>query len=390
MHQRLARIAAEIHADGIVDRRDAASAMPGHGQRLLEPNTEENRIAPCEGGCGAGAGGTGGGRRGCGGWAAAGGGAIVGRALLRGGARRRGRIGRGRGNRGAGAAAVLARRHPLEFLAQRPFRFFGGDLHAFDQRGVLGFAPMRLHVAVAIGVEDAELHRVHADEMGELVHLAFDREIHRGDAEAAHRGRRRAVGEDAIDVAVDVRDRIGPGQMRRAFDHGVARQPRIGAAVEIGAHLARDDAAVAHDAVLQVDALGAARRTVLHLLLAAEHVAHRAAGQHRAEDGKRLGQGIDLAAEAAADGAADEMKGVGGHVEDLGAGVEREEQRLRRGVDDIASVGVGRRDRAVGLGRRVLDRRHLIALLEHMVGARRSRARRRRSAASDDRRCRDR
>ena len=231
---------------------------------------------------------------------------------------------------------------------------------------------MRLHVAVAIGVEDAELHRVHADEMSELVHLAFDREIHRGDAEATHRGRRRAVGEDAIDVAVDIRDRIGPGQMRRTFDHGVARQPGIGAAVEIGAHLARDDAAVAHHAVLQVDAFGAARRTVLHLLLAAENVAHRAAGQHRAEDGKRLGQGIDLAAEAAADGAADEMKGVGGHIENLGAGVEREEQRLRRGVDDITSIGVGRRDRAVGLGRRVLDRRHLIALLEHMVGARKA------------------
>ena len=84
---------------------------------------------------------------------------------------------------------------------------------------------------------------------------------------------------------------------------------------------------------------------------------------------ERLGQRVDLAAEAAADRAADEMKGVGWHIEDLGAGVEREEQRLRRGVDDIAPVGVGRGDRAVGLGRRMLDRRHLVALLEHMVGA---------------------
>src|ERR1019366_4332173 len=67
MHQRLARIATEVHADGIVDRRDAASAMPGHGQRLLEPNTEENRTAPCEAGCGAGGGGAAGGGAGCGG-----------------------------------------------------------------------------------------------------------------------------------------------------------------------------------------------------------------------------------------------------------------------------------------------------------------------------------
>src|SRR4029077_11861587 len=65
MHQRLTRIAAEVHADGIVDGRDAASAMPGHDYRLLEPNTEENRIAPCEGCCGAGVGEAGGG---AGGW----------------------------------------------------------------------------------------------------------------------------------------------------------------------------------------------------------------------------------------------------------------------------------------------------------------------------------
>src|SRR5258707_12812902 len=72
MHQRLARIATEIHADGIIDRRDAASAISSHGQRLLEPNTEENRIAPWAAGCGAGAGATGGGVGGCGGWGPAG------------------------------------------------------------------------------------------------------------------------------------------------------------------------------------------------------------------------------------------------------------------------------------------------------------------------------
>jgi hypothetical protein len=33
--------------------------MHGHDQRLLEPKTEEKRIAPCEAGCGAGVGETG-------------------------------------------------------------------------------------------------------------------------------------------------------------------------------------------------------------------------------------------------------------------------------------------------------------------------------------------
>jgi hypothetical protein len=66
--------------------------------------------------------------------------------------------------------AGAARRRPyartaLDSHAIGHLAFFGGDLHAFDQRRVLGFAPVRLHVAVAIGVEDAELHRVHTDEM---------------------------------------------------------------------------------------------------------------------------------------------------------------------------------------------------------------------------------
>src|SRR5277367_6112448 len=78
MDQRLARIAAEIHADRIVDGGDAASAMLGHDQRLLVPETEEKRAAPCvdpagdrAGGGGALRGGGAGGA-GCGGAAAAG------------------------------------------------------------------------------------------------------------------------------------------------------------------------------------------------------------------------------------------------------------------------------------------------------------------------------
>jgi hypothetical protein len=133
------------------------------------------------------------------------------------------RIARRRRHHAAAASAVRARRHALELLADRPLGLFRGDLDAFDQGGVLGLAPVRLHVAVAIGVEDAELDRVHADEMRELVHLALDRKIHRRDTEAAHGGCRRAVGEHAIDVAVNVGDRVGAGQMRRAFDGGVAR-----------------------------------------------------------------------------------------------------------------------------------------------------------------------
>jgi hypothetical protein len=52
VHQGLARVAAEVHADGIVDGGDAAAAMFGHAQRLLVPKMDENRLAAGRGAAG--------------------------------------------------------------------------------------------------------------------------------------------------------------------------------------------------------------------------------------------------------------------------------------------------------------------------------------------------
>jgi hypothetical protein len=52
-------------------------------------------------------------------------------------------------------------------------------------------APVRLHVPVPVSVEDAELHRIHADEVRQLVHLAFEREI---DRHCVKGGKEHAVG----------------------------------------------------------------------------------------------------------------------------------------------------------------------------------------------------
>ena len=171
----------------------------------------------------------------------------------------------------------------------------------------MGLAPVRLHVPVAVGVEDAELHGVHADLVRQLVHLHLEREVDAGDAEAAHGGGRGTVGEDAEHVGVHVRDGVGPGDVGCALDGAVAGEAGVGPSVEVAADLARDDAAIAHHAVLDVVPLGPARAAVEHFLLAAEHIAHGAPGQHGAENGERLGQAVDLAAEAAADRAADEV-----------------------------------------------------------------------------------
>ena len=76
---------------------------------------------------------------------------------------------------------------------------------------------------------------------------------------------------------------------------------------------------------------------------------------------------VDLAAEASADGAAHEVQPVRRHLQDLRRGLQAEEERLGVRVADVAARSVGRRDAPAGLDRRVLDRRHLVALLDEVV-----------------------
>ena len=156
--------------------------------------------------------------------------------------------------------------------------------------------------------------------------------------------------------------------MGGGLDRPVGGQPGVGAGVEVDARMAGDDPTVAHDPVLDVEPFGAARARHLHLLGAGVGAAHRALGEHRAEQRERLVDAVDLAAEAAADGAAHEVQPVRGHLQDLRGGLQAEEQRLRVRVADVAARGVGGRDAPAGLGRSVLDRRHLVAFLDDVVG----------------------
>jgi len=166
-------VAAEIHADGIIDRRDAASTsrvMISASSGRIRRKTASRRATAAAA------------RRRRSGAAPAGAVAAAGPpgcaarsyvvALLRGGVRHRERVGR--------VAGTAARAPPPSVRDDIRLNSRAAAILAFRRRPgrirsarCLGFAAMRLHVAVAIGVEDAELHRVHAHEMGELVHLVI-------------------------------------------------------------------------------------------------------------------------------------------------------------------------------------------------------------------------
>ena len=213
------------------------------------------------------------------------------------------------------------------------------------------------------------------------VHLRLERAVRDRHAEAAHRARRRAVRVDAVGVDPDVGDVVRARHVRGGLGGAVRAVAGVRAGVDVQRDLARDDRAVVHHAVLDVDPLGRARRRDLHLLLAPVDVLDRLVGRHRGDAGDRLDDHVDLAAEAAADRPADDAQLAERDVEDQRGVVEREEARLRVGVDLQPPVGLRDDDAAGRLGRRVLDRRGLVAPLEDVVG-RRERLRRRRRSGS--------
>ena len=155
---------------------------------------------------------------------------------------------------------------------------------------------------------------------------------------------------------------------------GLRRRVRAVAGVRAGVRverdLAGDDPPVVHHAVLDVDALGRARRGDLHLLVAVVDVLDRLVRGHRGDARDRLDGHVDLAAEAAADRAADDLQLAERHVEDERRVVQGEEARLRVRVDLQAAVVLGLDDAARGLRRRLLDRLRLVLPLEDVVGLR--------------------
>ena len=215
--------------------------------------------------------------------------------------------------------------------------------------------------------------------LGDLVHLDLERERRHRDAEAAHRARRLAVRVDAVGVDRDVRDGVRPGGVGGVLRERVRRLAAVGAGVRVARHLAGDDPAVRHDAVLDVDAPRAARRRDLHLLRAAVDEAHRPTGLHRRQGRDRLDDDVDLAAEPAADRAADEVEPVARDLQDDRGVVEAEVERLGVRVDGVPAVGLGHGDAAGGLDRGVLDRARVVDALDDVVGLARTPPRRRRA-----------
>ena len=161
-------------------------------------------------------------------------------------------------------------------------------------------------------VAQAQLHRIDAERLGQLVHLAFGREVALGPAEAAERRARHVVGVDRVGVHRHVGDIVRPGAGERGVAQHFVAGVHVRAAVGDHFDLDRGQLAVALGAPAGVDLHRVALAVADHRLFAAPDGFDSTPAQYAAlgqpPDGQRqrdLHRHVLAAAERAADGRVD-------------------------------------------------------------------------------------
>ena len=215
----------------------------------------------------------------------------------------------------------------------------------------------------------ADLERVDAEDLGQLVHGAFHGEGGLRGAVAAEAAARDHVGIDDAADALLVGAAIGRERARHGGGQGLAGVVAVGAGVGHHLDVERRQRAVLLGADPDLGRHLVPRRGADELVLAGPFPFHRAAVElHAGEQGQVFRHHLLLAAEAAADALGEDVDLGGGHahqVGELGAGRER---ALRAGAHMPAIVLALVGDRAVGLEMHVLHARGRVGVLVDDVG----------------------
>ena len=243
----------------------------------------------------------------------------------------------------------------------------GGECHR-HRRGILQDDTVAARITDAIRVLQPQLPRVHSKLGSDAVQVRFGGERHRGDAEAAHGGCWHAVRERDEAVEAQVGDRVRARVVERVLRQAVRREPRVCARVVQCQRSTAEDPAVLRDRVCELDMPRCTGRRGKELLFACPPPLDRPARLQREQRADRLGRGVDLAAEAAADGAADELQPVQRHLQVRCDDAHREVHRLRAGVDREPPVRLRHHERHLRLERHLLDRLRAVHALDDQVG----------------------
>ena len=239
-----------------------------------------------------------------------------------------------------------------------------GRVHRFQEADARVRRAVHAAVALLGAVHDAQLQRVDAELLGDLVHDRF-RERRVGGAGRPVGGSLRLVDHHVIAVHLHVRKAV---RREDAHASGAYRRAGIGASLEVQRGLGGHHAAVAGGAHPDGDARARRRARALELLDAAHDQLDRLARLARQQRRHRLQVDGDLAAKAAAD--------FGGHdgdarhrdAEHLGRLLLHHEGALRAGPDGDVAFLVPEGRGVVGLDVALVHGGGVELALDHQVG----------------------
>ena len=223
-------------------------------------------------------------------------------------------------------------------------------------------------VALPQPVPLPELERVHAEPLGELVHLRLDGERDLRRPRTAHAAGRRVVREHDPAVELDVRPAVGTGRRGERLDHEPGAERGVRAGVGEHVDLEGGEVAVARGAASAPDPVRVPLRGGLEGLGPAVDDLDRPARPIRGQRRQALARDLRLAAEGAPDDGGDDADALGRQAQrprDLGplvVGVLR-----RRPHDERVALPEGERGLRLEVG--VLVPRGRVGALHDDVGA---------------------
>ena len=226
-------------------------------------------------------------------------------------------------------------------------------------------------VALPEAVPHPELERIHAQPLGQLVHLRLDRERDLRRPRAAHAAGRRVVREHHPSVEIDVLPAVGTGRRGERLHHESGPERRVRPGVREDVHLEGREIAVARGTGATPDPIRMPLRRRFERLGAAVDDPDRPARPIGGQRHQALAGDLSLAAEGAPDDRRDDAHAIDRQAHrpgDLGPVVVG----VLRGCPHHERVAVPGGERRLRLEVGVLVPGGRVRVLDHDVGARKS------------------
>ena len=247
---------------------------------------------------------------------------------------------------------------------------------------VFQFMPDGIRLALTEKIFQAELGGVHAQFFGDDIGVAIDGEGGRHRARTAVVTAGHGVGIDLHELDVSMLDAILAAGVMPSRQRCIRLHRTVAAAGVGRAHLARDDATVAHDAALDRNHRRMSRIAGRQLLGVGHDKLYRPAALLREKIENRQIDTVALAAELAADVDHVHADLFFGDAQAFGQLAAHGERIFHRRPDLNPAVAFDRQTRRIGLEISLMARRYMKGMFKDQIGSRETLARHRPSSTT--------